>query len=292
VDLYSRKQRWKLVLALIAMAIVGASLWYSNRIVNKVRVEERKKVELWAEAVKSRAQLVNYTDSLVHRLREEDRKKVEPISDYVWLLMHAMSLCPPFAERLVFRGVKDLSPDAYKKGITVVFFYPKADTPGCTKQSCSLRDAHGELELRVMDRTFELAAANDAFYVVRDDSGSVRCVREPCDNQHATNLLSGVGRYFTYAQVTRASKPQVDAAWLTSELSEGQRRRVQLACQLAPPADDLRWGRRVCAAAVRHGVLLRPLGDVVVLMPPLTVTSEEIHEIVRVLVEAIAEGTA
>jgi hypothetical protein len=77
VDLYSRKQRWKLVLALIAMAIVGASLWYSNRIVDKVREEERKKVELWAEAVKSRAQLVNYTDSLFHRLREEERKKVE-----------------------------------------------------------------------------------------------------------------------------------------------------------------------------------------------------------------------
>ena len=35
--------------------------------------------------------------------------------------------------------------DAYKKGVTVVFFYPKADTPGCTKQSCSLRDAHGDL---------------------------------------------------------------------------------------------------------------------------------------------------
>ncbi len=77
MDLYSRKQRWKLVLALIAMAIVGASLWYSNRIVNKVREEERKKVELWAEAVKNRAQLVNYTDSLFHRLRDEERKKVE-----------------------------------------------------------------------------------------------------------------------------------------------------------------------------------------------------------------------
>ncbi len=77
MDLYSRKQRWKLVLALIAMTIVGASLWYSNRIVSKVRQEERKKVELWAEAVKSRAQLVNYTDSLFHRLRDEERKKVE-----------------------------------------------------------------------------------------------------------------------------------------------------------------------------------------------------------------------
>jgi len=61
---------------------------------------------------------------------------------------------------------------------------------------------------------------------------------------------------------------------------------------LVPPADGLRWGRRVCAAAVARGVLLRPLGDVVVLMPPLTVTSEEIHEIVRVLAEAIVEGTA
>lgn len=30
--------------------------------------------------------------------------------------------------------------DVYAKGITLVYFYPKADTPGCTKQGCSLRD--------------------------------------------------------------------------------------------------------------------------------------------------------
>jgi hypothetical protein len=34
-------------------------------------------VQLWAEAVQNRAQLVNYTDSLFDRLREEERKKVE-----------------------------------------------------------------------------------------------------------------------------------------------------------------------------------------------------------------------
>ncbi|HQV38248.1 MAG: HAMP domain-containing histidine kinase [Flavobacteriales bacterium] len=81
MNLYSRKQRWKLVLALVAMTIVGASLWYSSRIVNKVRLEERRKVELWAEAVRNRAQLVNYTDSLFHRLREEERKRVELWAD-------------------------------------------------------------------------------------------------------------------------------------------------------------------------------------------------------------------
>ncbi len=36
--------------------------------------------------------------------------------------------------------------DVYKANkFVVVYFYPKADTPGCTKQGCSLRDAHGDL---------------------------------------------------------------------------------------------------------------------------------------------------
>jgi len=61
---------------------------------------------------------------------------------------------------------------------------------------------------------------------------------------------------------------------------------------LDPDIREMRWGRRVCAAAVRRGVLLRPLGDVVVLMPPLTVTAVEIERIVRVLAEAITEVTA
>jgi adenosylmethionine-8-amino-7-oxononanoate aminotransferase len=61
--------------------------------------------------------------------------------------------------------------------------------------------------------------------------------------------------------------------------------------ELAPPVEGLRWGRRVCAGAVRRGVLLRPLGDVVVVMPPLTITDAELTRIVDVLAEAIAEVT-
>jgi peroxiredoxin Q/BCP len=34
---------------------------------------------------------------------------------------------------------------ATKAGYVLVYFYPKADTPGCTKQACSLRDAYAEL---------------------------------------------------------------------------------------------------------------------------------------------------
>jgi peroxiredoxin Q/BCP len=33
----------------------------------------------------------------------------------------------------------------YQKGYTLVYFFPKADTPGCTAEGCSLRDAYQDL---------------------------------------------------------------------------------------------------------------------------------------------------
>jgi thioredoxin-dependent peroxiredoxin len=35
---------------------------------------------------------------------------------------------------------------AGKSGYTLIYFYPKAMTPGCTAQACSLRDAYSELQ--------------------------------------------------------------------------------------------------------------------------------------------------
>jgi adenosylmethionine-8-amino-7-oxononanoate aminotransferase len=59
--------------------------------------------------------------------------------------------------------------------------------------------------------------------------------------------------------------------------------------ELAAPERGARWGRRVCAAATRRGVLLRPLGDVVVLMPPLTSTASELATMVEALRTALDE---
>ena len=38
--------------------------------------------------------------------------------------------------------------DVYAKGPTLVYFYPKSDTPGCTKQACSLRDDWSGLQAK------------------------------------------------------------------------------------------------------------------------------------------------
>jgi peroxiredoxin Q/BCP len=57
---------------------------------------------------------------------------------------------PPYAAPDVESTDQDGKPvklaDVYKANpFVVVYFYPKADTPGCTKQGCSLRDAHADL---------------------------------------------------------------------------------------------------------------------------------------------------
>jgi adenosylmethionine-8-amino-7-oxononanoate aminotransferase len=75
-------------------------------------------------------------------------------------------------------------------------------------------------------------------------------------------------------------------------VGEVRSRGLMAGVELAPPHPGLRWGRRVCAGAVRRGVLLRPLGDVVVVMPPLTVTDAELARIVDVLAASISEVTA
>jgi adenosylmethionine-8-amino-7-oxononanoate aminotransferase len=76
-----------------------------------------------------------------------------------------------------------------------------------------------------------------------------------------------------------------------SAVREVRQRGLMGGVELAPPEDGLRWGRRVCAGAVARGVLLRPLGDVVVLMPPLTISEGEIERIVDALADALDEVT-
>lgn len=57
------------------------------------------------------------------------------------------------------------------------------------------------------------------------------------------------------------------------------------------PAEQLR-GRRVCEHALERGVWLRPLGDVVVMMPPLSIREDEIELMVSAVAEALEQEFA
>ena len=60
----------------------------------------------------------------------------------------------------------------------------------------------------------------------------------------------------------------------------------------APYPAAARIGQRVVRAARARGVILRPLGNTIVLMPPLVIGAAELDQLVDVAREAIAEATA
>ena len=51
----------------------------------------------------------------------------------------------PDFEAETFGAEKVRLSDFYSKGTVVLYFYPMNNTPGCTKEACSLRDAEEEL---------------------------------------------------------------------------------------------------------------------------------------------------
>ncbi len=77
MDIYGKKQRWKIYLLGFAAVIVGLSLYYTNVLVRKIADDELQKVRIWADAVQSRANLVRVTNIFFQQMRIEDRKRVE-----------------------------------------------------------------------------------------------------------------------------------------------------------------------------------------------------------------------
>jgi adenosylmethionine-8-amino-7-oxononanoate aminotransferase len=52
-----------------------------------------------------------------------------------------------------------------------------------------------------------------------------------------------------------------------------------------------RTGHQVCLAAREHGVLLRPLGDIIVIMPPLAISIDQLDQICRAIEASICSVT-
>src|ERR1043166_9570373 len=56
--------------------------------------------------------------------------------------------------------------DHVSKQVVLLYFYPKDDTPGCTKQACGLRDRMGDLEkdnVQVLGVSFDNGESHQKF---------------------------------------------------------------------------------------------------------------------------------
>lgn len=77
MDLYTSKQRWKLLLVVLALGVVGASLFYSNQSIQKIADRERSKARQWAVALRKKAELVELSSKIFGSLQEKERQKME-----------------------------------------------------------------------------------------------------------------------------------------------------------------------------------------------------------------------
>lgn len=76
MNLYSNKQKWKIGLLVIALLLVGVSLYVSNSIVNKVAEREKERAQQWAGAIRKKIELVRLTNNTFSQLREKEREKM------------------------------------------------------------------------------------------------------------------------------------------------------------------------------------------------------------------------
>jgi adenosylmethionine-8-amino-7-oxononanoate aminotransferase len=93
----------------------------------------------------------------------------------------------------------------------------------------------------------------------------------------------------------RARSEQLGAALSSGLRAIGAVKEIRLAGLMGAvelyTADDPKLARKTCAAMVKRGVLSRSMGPVVTIVPPLTVTADEIDRIVAALIGALEEVT-
>ena len=74
MNIYSKKQRWKLTLSLLAILICVASVLITNKLVKELKSEETKKIEIWAQATKKLVNSYSQGDfSLAIKVVSENR---------------------------------------------------------------------------------------------------------------------------------------------------------------------------------------------------------------------------
>jgi adenosylmethionine-8-amino-7-oxononanoate aminotransferase len=76
------------------------------------------------------------------------------------------------------------------------------------------------------------------------------------------------------------------------QVSEVRRRGFMVGIDLGAHDPSLRLGHRVTVEARERGAIIRPLGDVVVLMPPLAISEHDLRRLVAITRDSIAAACA
>ena len=90
-NLYTNTKRWKWALAAIALLLIAASLWYTNRLVKSIAEQETKQVKMWAAAMEQHAVMMQSTEEFFNKVNEQEQLRVELLANAYRRLMDISS---------------------------------------------------------------------------------------------------------------------------------------------------------------------------------------------------------
>ena len=75
--LYTNKTRWKWAMAVAALVLIAASLWYTNRLVKSIAEQETRQVKMWAAAMEQHAVMMQSTEEFFNKVSEQEQLRVD-----------------------------------------------------------------------------------------------------------------------------------------------------------------------------------------------------------------------
>ena len=68
-------------MAAIALIVIAASLWYTNRLVKSIAEQETKQVKMWAAAMEQQAMMMNSTEEFFNKVSEQEQLRVDLLAN-------------------------------------------------------------------------------------------------------------------------------------------------------------------------------------------------------------------
>ena len=68
-------------MAIIALLIIGASLWYTNHLVKSLAEQESRQVKMWAAAMEQHAGMMKSTEEFFNKVSEQEQLRVDLLAN-------------------------------------------------------------------------------------------------------------------------------------------------------------------------------------------------------------------
>ena len=89
--IHSKTRKWNLILAIVAMVIFPLLVWFSNHLMDKIVHEECTKINIWANAIQQKANMITYSNDFFSFIAKEEELHANQIAKAIIKMANSKS---------------------------------------------------------------------------------------------------------------------------------------------------------------------------------------------------------